>query len=196
MQTSLPLPSRPRRRMKQLHRLQVILPNVLRRKRRVKLHRYFLHLLRNPMPTRTTRKAKVGREDHLHPLTRRRFSVTTSSIKEDATKVTNVFTVILRRSMMPRWKVRKAEAEVEIHQGGKVEEVHLQLDPKRRYVGIGKRAPARLEANVNSYMQINRLQHLQKEPARRHQRRKRLPLPLIPSLIATMKILWIIPHRG
>ena len=56
----------------------------------------------NPMPTRTTRKAKVGREDHLHPLTRRRFSVTTSSIKEDATKVTNVFTVILRRSMMPR----------------------------------------------------------------------------------------------
>jgi len=25
------------------------------------------------MPTRTTRKAKVGREDHLHPLTRRIF---------------------------------------------------------------------------------------------------------------------------
>ena len=54
------------------------------------------------MPTRTTRKAKVGREDHLHPLTRRRFSVTISSIKEDATRVTNVFTVILRRSLMPR----------------------------------------------------------------------------------------------
>ena len=79
---------------------------------------------------------------------------------------------------------------------GKVEEVHLQLDSRRRYVGIGKRVPARSEANVNSYMQINRLQHLQKEPARRHQRRKQLPLPLTPSLIATMKILWIIPHRG
>ena len=79
---------------------------------------------------------------------------------------------------------------------GKVEEVHLQLDPKRRYVGIGKKVPASSETNVNSYMQINRLQHPQREPARRHQRRRRLPLPLIPSLIATMKIPWIIPHRG
>ena len=60
------------------------------------------HLLRNLTPTRTTRKAKVGRGDHLHPLTRRRFSATTSSTKEDVTKVTNVFTVILKRSMMPK----------------------------------------------------------------------------------------------
>ena len=65
-------------------------PNDLKRRQRVKLHQYFQHLLRNLMPTRTTRKAKVGREDHLHLLTRRRFSATTSSIKEDATKVTNV----------------------------------------------------------------------------------------------------------
>ena len=35
-----------------------------------------------------------------------------------------------------------------------------------------------------------------KGPARRHQRRKQLPLPLTPSLIATMKMPWIIPHRG
>ena len=59
-------------------------------------------LLQNPMPTRTTRKAKVGRGDHLHLLTRRRFSAITSSTKEDVTKVTSVFTVILKRSMMPK----------------------------------------------------------------------------------------------
>ena len=48
------------------------------------------------------RKAKVGRGDHLHLLTRRRFSAITSSTKEDVTKVTSVFTVTLRRSMMPK----------------------------------------------------------------------------------------------
>jgi hypothetical protein len=56
------------------------------------------------MPTRITRKAKAkaGREDRHHPLTRRRYSAITSSIKVDVTKVTSVSTVILRKSMMPR----------------------------------------------------------------------------------------------
>ena len=80
--------------------------------------------------------------------------------------------------------------------GNRVKGAHLQLDPKRKYVGIGKRVPAHLEANASSYMQTNRLQHLLKGPARRHQRRKQLPSPLIPSLIATMKMQWTIPHRG
>ena len=145
---------------------------------------------------KNNKKGKGGKGDHLHPLTRRRFSATTSSTKEDVTKVTNVFTVILKRSMMPKWRVRKVEAEAEIHQKGKVKEVHLQLDPKREHVGIGRRVHAHLEANASSYMQTNRLQLLQKEPARRHQRREQLPLPLIPSLIATMKMQWTIPHRG
>ena len=79
---------------------------------------------------------------------------------------------------------------------GKVKEVHLQLDPKREHVGIGRRVHAHLETNASSYMQTNRLQLLQKEPARRHQRREQLPLPLIPSLTATMKMQWTIPHRG
>ena len=174
---------------------QVILLSDLKQRRRVTLPQSSRHLLRNPMPTRTIRKAKVGRGDHLHPLTRR-FSATTSSTKEDVTKVTNVFTVILKRSMMPKWRVRKVEAEAEIHQKGKVKEVHLQLDPKREHVGIGRRVHAHLGANASSYMQTNRLQLLQKEPARRHQRREQLPLPLIPSLIATMKMQWAIPHRG
>ena len=63
----------------------------------------FLHLLRSPMPTRTRKaRAKAGKEDHHHPLTRRRYSAITSSIKVDVTKVTSVSTVILRKSMMPR----------------------------------------------------------------------------------------------
>ena len=62
--------------------------------------------------------------------------------------------------------------------------------------GSKKRTHAHLEANASSYMQTNRLQLLQKEPARRHQRREQPPLPLIPSLIATMKMQWTIPHRG
>ena len=71
-------------------------------RRRVMQLLYFLHLLQNLMPTRTTRKAKVGREDRHHPLTRRRSFANTSSTKVGVTKVTNVFTVILKRSMMPK----------------------------------------------------------------------------------------------
>ena len=77
-------------------------PKRPKQRRRVKLPQSSQHLLQNPMPTRTTRKAKVGRGDHLHLLTRRRFSAITSSTKEDVTKVTSVFTVILKRSMMPK----------------------------------------------------------------------------------------------
>ena len=95
-------PSRPRRRTKQLHHPQVILLSDLKQRRRVKLPQSSQHLLQNPMPTRTTRKAKVGRGDHLHLLTRRRFSAITSSTKEDVTRVTSVFTVILKGSMMPK----------------------------------------------------------------------------------------------
>ena len=57
---------------------------------------------RRPMPTRITRKAREEKGDHRHPLTRRRFSAITSSTKVDAIKVTNVFTVIPKRSTMPR----------------------------------------------------------------------------------------------
>ena len=87
-----------------------------------------------------------------------------------------------------KMKGKKGRSGSRVHQKGKVKEVHLQLDPKREHVGIGRRVHAHLEANASSYMQTNRLQLLQKEPARRHQRREQLPLPLIPSLIATMKM--------
>ena len=95
-----------------------------------------------------------------------------------------------------KMKGKKGRSGSRVHQKGKVKEVHLQLDPKREHVGIGRRVHAHLEANASSYMQTNRLQLLQKEPARRHQRREQLPLPLIPALIATMKMQRTIPHRG
>ena len=191
-------PLRQRRKTLQPLHLPVILPKGSRRLRqKVKLLLFFLRLLRSLMPTRTRKaRAKVGREGHHHPLTRRRYSAITSSIKVDVTKVTSVSTVILRKSMMPRWKTRKVEVEAETHLEGRVREVLHQLDLRRRYVGSGRKVHVRLEANANFYMQTSHHQHLLKEPATRTRRRKRFPSLLIPSLIATPKMQRIIPRRG
>ena len=64
------------------------------------------------------------------------------------------------------------------------------------YAGSGKRVHVLLEASASFYMQICHHQHPLKEPAARTRRRKRFPLPLIPSLTATLKMQRIIPRRG
>ena len=149
----LPLPPRRRRKPPPHRHLQMIFPKGIQKlRRRVKQLPFFLHHLRSLMPTRRTRKARGREEDRRHPLTRRRFSVATSSTKVDVTKVTNVFAVIPRKSMMQEWKTRREGAEVEIRQEGKVREVLRLLDQRRRPVGNGRNEPAHLEANANSYM--------------------------------------------
>ena len=70
---SLPLLSRPRRRTKQLHHPQVILLSDLKQRRRVTLPQSSRHLLRSLTPTRTTRKAKVGRGRSSSPVDKKKI---------------------------------------------------------------------------------------------------------------------------
>ena len=156
MQKSLPFPPRPRRRTKQQHHLRVIHPKEdLKPRRRVKLHQFFQRLLQNHMPTRTTRKAKVGREDHLHPLTRRRCSATTSSTKVGVIKVTRVYDA--------KMKDKKGRSRSRDSSRGKSKGSSSSAGPRREPAGSGRKVPAHLEASVSSYMQISRHQHLRKD---------------------------------
>ena len=129
----------------------------------------FQRLLRSLMPIGRTRRGREREEDDHHPLIRRRSFATTSSIKVGVTKVTNVFTVIPRKSMMPKRKTRKEEAEVEIRREGRVREVLRQLDQRRMFAGNGRKVPAHSEANVDSYMQTNHHQPLLKDQQEDHE---------------------------
>ena len=188
MLQSLPLLPKRRRKRQRPHRLLMILRRWNPRpSRRAMQLQSFQHHPRRPMPTRT-RKAREGREDHRHLLTRRRSFATTSSTKVDAIKVTNVYTVIPKRSMMQRWRERKVEVEVVILQGKGAREVLLQQDPKREYAGNGKRGHAHLEVSANSSMQINPHRHHLNGPMSRTRRRKPLLSPSIHSLTVIVKM--------
>ena len=129
----LPPPRRRRKTLQPLH-LLVILPKGSRRlKQKVKLLLSFLRLLRSLMPTRTRKaRAKVGREDHHHPLTRRRSSAITSSIKVDVTKVTNVSTVILRKVYDAKMKDKKSRSRSRDSSGRKSKGSSSSAGPKKK----------------------------------------------------------------